>query len=234
MDQIRSLKDNAPARLNLLETVTEDPIWLSLSSQPQDVEIDKLRQAAYSSAVNFKLPDPATVLRRHDPAGSLCFVVGSKRQLFATMRIALAQDRLEAERLLEGKAAVPGNFFPGAVLSRGATHPIVRGNGLMGFLVSLGVAVAARSGLGSALAVQVDGTPHFAAMSAAGWQSKAIGAEDLALVSIERTLQLVYLSRDRYEASARQSRQAHDALYRLLNPEPVIREASDLLRGRLR
>lgn len=221
-------------RIDLLDTAFEDAIRLSVASPAQDDEIDRLRRNAYATAVNFELPDPTTIMRRRDPQNSVCLVIGTRHTLAATMRIAVAGDRPHAEKLLEGEAALENRFFPGAVLSRGATDPRFRGNGLMGFLVSLGVAVARQCALGSALAVQIDGTPHFAAMSAAGWQSRTISDRDLALVRNERPLQLVYIGRERFERSADQSRHAHDLLYRRLKPEPVIQEAADRLAKAMR
>ena len=230
----RQMKSDHTARIDLLDTAFEDAVHLSVASPAQDDEIDRLRRHAYATAVNFELPDPTTILRRRDPRDAVCLVIGTRDTLAATMRIALAGDRPSAEKLLEGEAELERRYFPGAVLSRGATDPRFRGNGLMGFLVSLGVAVARQCGLGSALAVQIEGTPHFTAMAAAGWQSRTISDEDLALVRNERPLQLVYVGRERFEQSAAQSRHAHALLYRRLKPEPGIREAADRLSKAIR
>lgn len=234
MNPAMQLKGDALARVDLLDTDFEQSMFVSIASSAQDVEIDRLRHIAYANAVNFDLPDPGTIARRRDPVDSICLVVGTRQTLAATMRIAVAPDRIQAERLLEGDAALPREFFPGVVLSRGATDPRFRGNGLMGFLVSLGVAVARQSGVGSALGVQIDGTPHFAAMAAAGWQSRTIRDDDLALVRSEHPLKLVYIGRDRFASSADASRHAHARLYQRLKPEPVVAEAAARLRKTMR
>ncbi|MEZ5660757.1 MAG: hypothetical protein R3E83_20280 [Burkholderiaceae bacterium] len=221
-------------RIDLLDTSFEQSIELRVANPGQDGEIDRLRRDAYASAINFELPDPTTILRRKDPENSVCLVIGTRDSLFATMRIALATDRPVAERLLEGKADLANSYFPGAVLSRGATDPRYRGNGLMGFLVSLGVAVARQCALGSALAVQVDKTPHFTAMEAAGWRSRTISDQDLALVRNSLPLKLVYIERERFARSAEQSRHAHPSLYQRLKPETVIQDAAQRLLKSLR
>ncbi|MEZ5650398.1 MAG: hypothetical protein R3E87_07590 [Burkholderiaceae bacterium] len=234
MSPEKALKSEKPARIDLLDTAFAYPLSLSIAGPGQDDEVDTLRRHAYANAINFELPDPTTILRRKDPQNSVCLVIGTREALAATMRIAVAPDRPGAERLLEGDAELSKEHFPGAVLSRGATDPRFRGNGLMGFLVSLGVAVARQCALGSALAVQVDGTPHFAAMAAAGWQSRTISDHDLALVRNSRPLQLVHIGRERFARSAEQSRHAHAALYARLKPEPVIRDAAERLSKALR
>lgn len=211
--------------ISILDADRHDPFTLSIASDAQTQAIDALRQKAYAAAGYFKLPDPRTVLRSTDLPHAICLVVASKRELAATVRLTYARQRSEAERILEGTAEVPADHFPTLALCRGATDPRFRGLGLMAFLVSLGVAIARRAGLGSALGVQYEGTPHYRAMNAAGWNRKPI-VDRMFTVQGQAGLGLVYIGRQRFEASVRHSEREHASLHRQFRVEPVVTAAA--------
>lgn len=202
------------------------PLTIRISNAAEYREIDRLRKLAYSTAINFDLPDPQTVESRNDPAGSVCLSVLSGYQHAATVRLSIARDRAIAHKLLEGQAPGDDNFYPSLVIGRGATAPEFRGLGLMGFLVSIGVRVAQLASAPSAVAVQIAGTPHFRAMEAAGWTGTIIGQESLRVVDSSNDLMLVSIAKTRFEQNNQYSGKKYKALHRMLSPEPVLRDAA--------
>jgi hypothetical protein len=219
----------APASARLLDADSDDPFVLNIATPAQTPLIDALRQKAYMAAGYFSLPDPRTVRRATDPAHAICLVIASKRELAATVRLAWARDRKQAESILEGSAELGASYFPSLVMCRGATDPAFRGLGLMAFFASMGPAIAQRAGLGSALGVQYEGTPHFRAMSAAGWERKPIGGERMATVKGNAALSLVYIGRERFAASVRHSERVHAELHRRLDVPRVVADAAALI-----
>lgn len=203
------------------------PLTIEISGAQEYPEIDRLRKLAYSTAINFELPNPATVESRNDPPGSVCLTVRSNQQYAATVRLSNAIDRPMADKLLEGQGPQSTDFYPSLVIGRGATAPEFRGLGLMGFLVSLGVRVAELAGLPSAVAVQIAGTPHFRAMESAGWTGTIIGQENLKVVdSAQHELMLVSIAQAQFGQNNRFSRDKYQALHRMLNPEATLRHAA--------
>lgn len=225
MKTTHAVEVESRAPIPILYADRRDPLTLAIATDAQTPAIDALRQKAYAAAGYFTLPDPRTVLRSTDLPHAICLVVASKREVAATVRLTYARQRAEAERILEGTADVPADYFPTLALCRGATDPRFRGLGLMAFLVSLGVAIGRRAGLGSALGVQYDGTPHYRAMNAAGWNRRPI-VDRMFTVKGQAGLGLVYIGRDRFEFSVRHSEREHAALHRQFQVEPVITAAA--------
>lgn len=215
---------DSPSIVKTLELDSHDPFTLSIATPAHTAMINELRQKAYTMAGYFSLPDPRTVRRDTDAPHAIVFVIANKRSLAATVRMTYAKDRKNAERILEGTADVPPSYFPCVTMCRGATDPKYRGLGLMAFLVSLGVASARRAGLGSALGVQYDGTPHFRAMNAAGWDRKPI-ADQMSTVKGNAGLGLVYIGRERFETSVRHSERVHAQLHQVFEVDRVVRDA---------
>lgn len=173
-------------------------------------EIDELRIASYRTAGYFKLPNPDTVRRRTDPADSMCLVIRQGGALAATVRLAYVPDRSSAEAVLQGPVPLERDDFPSITLCRGATSPQHRGRGLMSLLVSLGVDVAYRAGIRSAIGMQADGTPHYEEMKRAHWQSRDVATQFAHSVSFETpTMKLVYLRKDRMAQSIAHSKRRH-------------------------
>jgi|GEM_PF-5395724 len=203
------------------------PLSIEISSAADYREIDRLRKLAYSTAINFALPDPRTVESRNDPAGSVCLTVRSNQQYAATVRLSSVNSRSTARKLLEGQAPAADDFYPSLVIGRGATAPEFRGLGLMGFLVSLGVRVAELAGAPSAVAVQIAGTPHYRAMEAAGWTGTIVGQENLKVVdSTKHDLMLVSIAQAQFVQNNEFSHGKYRALHRMLNPEAALRQAA--------
>ncbi len=101
----------------------------------------------------------------------------------------------------------------------------------MSFLVSLGVEVAYRSGLRSAIGMQADGTPHFRAMQEASWQCVDVATKFAHTVSFDTpTMKLVYLRRDRMYESVEHSRRRHTNMLELEQTDRVIDEAAMFVR----
>ncbi len=210
------------------------PMKLEIATERHTAAIDRLRQLSYANAGYFSLPDPETVRRKTDPAASICLVVMQGATLAATGRFTPAETRSEAEKILEGEANLPAHYFPTLAMCRGATDPTFRGMGLMAFIVSAGVAAACRAGLGSAVVVQYDGTPHAAAMKRAGWASKPIGGDRMGTVHGHTDLSLLYIPKSSFNESEAQSAHVHARLRAHLNAAPVIDEIGRLLEKRRR
>ena len=188
--------ESTPASVALPEPDLEPYSVGVASGREWEREIDALRIASYRTAGYFKLPDPDTVRRRTDPEDSLCLVVRQGPMLAATVRLAYVRDRAAAESVLQGPVPLDVEDFPSITLCRGATDPRHRGRGLMSLLVALGVAVAHRAGLRSALGMQADGTPHYREMTRAGWRSRDVETRFARSVTFETpTMQLGYLQR---------------------------------------
>jgi hypothetical protein len=228
-DRQRPIAPRSPSRATRTDQFPSLSIEISRTDQHRD--IDRLRKLAYSTASNFELPNPETVESRNDPPGSVCLTVRSSQQYAATVRLSSANNRSMAHKLLEGQAPLADDFYPSVVVGRGATAPEFRGLGLMGFLVSLGVRVAELAGAPSAVAVQIDGTPHFRAMEAAGWTGTIIGQENLKVVdSTEHDLMLVSIAQAQFKQNNEFSRDKYQALHKMLNPEATLRHAADTVK----
>lgn len=211
----------APDRAALLET-----FQLRLATPRDEPAIDRLRQRAYATAVNFTLQVPDTLRTRHDPPGSVILMLTSGDALAATVRLNTVSSRTQASRELEADASVPADWFPGLVIGRGATDPAFRGLGSMAFLVSLGVAAARDTGLHCAIATQYEGAPHFNAMRRAGWQNKPVGSERMAatLAKSVGPLNLVYIDAELFADSVAHSAQAHAAIRHVVRASRIERE----------
>ncbi|MGE0315692.1 MAG: hypothetical protein AB7P21_29110 [Lautropia sp.] len=210
------------------------PMTLEVASERHTEAIDRLRQVTYASAGYFSLPDPETVRRRTDPPSSLCLVIMQGNTLAATGRFTPAETRADAERILEGEANLPAHCFPTLAMCRGATDPQFRGLGLMAFIVSAGVAAASRAGLGSAVVVQYDGTPHARAMKRAGWESRPIGGDRMGTVRGHADLSLLYIPKSSFKDSEAHSATVHARLRAHLKAAPFIEELGRLLEKRRR
>ena len=198
------------------ETPTRDLLAgfsLLLATHQHAAAIDALRQRAYANAGYLSLPDPRTVRCETDPEGSICLLVARQREIAATVRVSFAPTRARAEAILEGTAKVSADYFPTVTLCRGATDPNYRGLGLMAFLVAMGVRIAWYAKLGSALGVQYDGTPHYRAMNAAGWDKKPIAGLQMATVQGHAPLSLVYIGHERFDSSVAHSARVHRQLF---------------------
>jgi hypothetical protein len=194
-------------------------------------EIDDLRIASYRTAGYFKLPNPDTVRRRTDPEDSFCLVIRQGTALAATVRLAYVHERTSAEAVLQGPVPLDAADFPSITLCRGATNPHFRGQGLMSLLVSLGVSVAYRAGIRSAIGMQADGTPHFHEMTRAGWQCRDVATQFARSVSFETpTMKLVYLRKARMADSIEHSKRRHADTLAASRAEPAIAQAVSVLR----
>ena len=195
-------------------------------------DIDQLRINAYLKAGYFKLPNPDPVRRRADPPDSFCLLVlGPRKTLAATVRIAYVHNQRAAESVLQGPVPLTSNDFPSITLCRGATDPQYRGQGLMTFLVSLGVEVAYRSGVRSAIGMQADGTPHFRAIQEASWQCVDVATEFAHTVSFDTaTMKLCYLRKDRMVTSVEHSRRRHANILGPAQTDRAIGEAAMVVR----
>ena len=90
--------------------------------------------------------------------------------------------------------------------------------------------VALSAGLGSALGVQYEGTPHYRAMNAAGWNRKPIIDDRMNTVRGNAPLGLVHIPRERFAASVQHSEKIHALLHRRLNVSAVVSEAATIIR----
>lgn len=205
------------------------PLTFSIATDRHTDAIDRLRQSTYAKAGYFSLPDPETVRRRTDPPNSICLIVTSGDVLAATGRLTYAQTRADAERVLEAEADLPADYFPTLAMCRGATDPAFRGLGLMAFLVSAGVAASRRAGLGSAVIVQYEGTPHARAMKRAGWASRPIPDDRMGTVRGNADLGLLYIPRTAFADSEAHSAQVHAQLRTHLKAEYTISEIAGAL-----
>ena len=217
-----------PAQLTQLNTSQPRFSVVLATEHAWEPEIDQLRIAAYLKAGYFKLPNPDSVRRRTDPKNSFCLLVlGPTKTLVATARVAFVRNRRDAESVLQGPVPLPADDLPSITLCRGATDPAFRGQGLMTFLVSLGVEVAYRSGVRSAIAMQADGTPHYQAMLEASWQFADVATEFAHTVSFETpTMKLCYLRKDRMPDSVSHSRRRHSNILGPAHTDRVIGEAA--------
>ena len=201
------------------------------SGREWEHEIDELRIASYRTAGYFKLPNPDTVRRRTDPDESFCLVIRQGASLAATVRLAYVHERAAAEAVLQGPVPLDGDDFPSITLCRGATNPRFRGQGLMSLLVALGVSVAYRAGIRSAIGMQADGTPHFEEMTRAGWQCRDVATHFARSVSFETpTMKLVYLRKARMADSIEHSKRRHANTLAPARAEPAIAHAVSVLR----
>jgi hypothetical protein len=216
----------------LLDANVAKPFKLSIATPAYDCGINALRQKAYAAAGYFSLPDPSTVLREADPPRSICLIVSNGSEIASTVRLTPAQDREEAEEILEAEVTLPAHHFPALAMCRGATEPKYRGVGLMSFLVSVGVEIAHRANLGSALGTQYEGTSHYPAMKAAGWNRFPINDALMRTVRSLAPLYLVYIARDRFKSSIAHSLYAHGQLYRRFNVEEVVFDSAQQIIGR--
>ena len=222
--------ESTPASVALPEPDLEPYSVGVASGREWEREIDALRIASYRTAGYFKLPDPDTVRRRTDPEDSLCLVVRQGPMLAATVRLAYVRDRAAAESVLQGPVPLDVEDFPSITLCRGATDPRHRGRGLMSLLVALGVAVAHRAGLRSALGMQADGTPHYREMTRAGWRSRDVETRFARSVSFETpTMKLVYLQRAARPHRIAHSARRHAGTVSPARAEPAISHAATLL-----
>ena len=215
--------------VRVLDVDSRDPFALGIATSAQTPLIDSLRQKSYASAGYFSLPDPRTVRRENDLPHAITLIVANKRELAATVRLTYARDRKQVEAILEGSADVSPSYFPTMTICRGATDPKFRGLGLMAFLVSMGVAVARQAGLGSALAMQAEGTPHYPAMKAAGWNSKPVPGDRMNSVKLNAAMSFVYIDRERFGTSVQHSERVHAELHRRLEVTSVVAQASAMI-----
>jgi hypothetical protein len=204
-----------------------DPFKLRIATDADEAHVDSVRQAAYATAGYFSIPDPEAVTRRTDPADSICFVIANRSIIAATIRVAYADTQPQAQRLLQGPAPLNAGYFPTATLCRGATSMAFRRQGLMAFLVSVGVAVASRAQLSSTTGMQAVGTPHYEAMLRAGWQSQDVTTEGERCIQIDESkMKLVHIDADRFELSEAYAHTHFDELYQSLKAWPAIEEAA--------
>jgi len=211
------------ARPNNVTAPNEDPFRLAIAEPTHDGAIDRLRQSAYAKAGYFTLPDPELLRRKVDPNNSICLIVANKSTIAATVRLGLAPDQKRAEQLLQGPAPLHQEMFPTLTLCRGATNPGFRGEGLMTFLVGLGVAIADRAGLASTTGMQAAGTPHFKKMIDGGWLSKDVPSDATECVRMETAvMKFVYISADRFGYSANYGYEHHAHLHKHLESANII------------
>ncbi len=218
------------ARPSNITAPTDDPFKLAIATPAQDRDIDHLRQSAYAKAGYFTLPDPELLRRKADPENSICLIIANKKTIAATVRLGLAPDQKRAEQLLQGPAPLHLNMFPTLTLCRGATSPGFRGEGLMTFLVSLGVAIAARASLASTTGMQAAGTPHFGKMIDSGWLSKDVPSDATECVRMETAvMKFVYIPADRFRYSAEYGREHHHHLHKHLESARVIDQGAVMI-----
>jgi hypothetical protein len=215
--------------VRVLDVDTRDPFALGIANTTHTPSIDLLRQKSYATAGYFSLPDPRTVRRENDLPHAITLIVASKRELAATVRLTYARDRKQVEAILEGTADVSASYFPTMTICRGATDPKFRGLGLMAFLVSVGVAAARQAGLGSALAMQAEGTPHYPAMKAAGWNSRPVAGDRMNTVKLNAVMSFVYIDRTAFANSVSHSARVHHELHQRLDVARVVTEAAALI-----
>jgi hypothetical protein len=215
--------------VRVLDVDSRDPFALGIATTAHTPSIDSLRQKSYASAGYFSLPDPRTVRRENDLPHAITLIVANKRELAATVRLTYARDRKQVEAILEGSADVSPSYFPTMTICRGATDPKFRGLGLMAFLVSVGVAVARQAGLGSALAMQAEGTPHYPAMRAAGWNSRPVEGDRMNTVKLNAAMTFVYIDRERFGNSVSHSERVHNELHQRLEVPRVVLDAATLI-----
>ena len=220
-----------PARQPLLQEGNPDPFRLALATRPEDDRIDELRRTAYASAGNFSITDPALIARNSDPSDSLCLIIANRKTVAATVRMVFARQRSRAEAVLQGPAPLEDSLFPTMTLCRGATHPVYRGQGLMTFLVGIGVAVARQAGVSSTTGMQVQGTRHYHGMLKSGWMSRDVSSEDVKCIDFsESDMKLVYIDKTRYSYSEDYARQNFAQLRRALRSDEVIAQAGNIVR----
>ncbi len=215
--------------VRVLDVDSRDPFALGIATSAQTPLIDSLRQKSYASAGYFSLPDPRTVRRENDLPHAITLIVGNKKELAATVRLTYARDRRQVESILEGSADVSPAYFPTMTICRGATDPKFRGLGLMAFLVSVGVAVARQAGLGSAVAMQAEGTPHYPAMRASGWNSRPVEGNRMNTVKLNAVMSFVHIERERFGTSVLHSERVHAELHRRLEVASVVTQASAII-----
>lgn len=206
---------------------SNDPFRLAIATVAHDAQVDQLRIGAYTKAGYFSIPNPELLRRKADPENAICLIIANKKEIAATFRVGLARDRTNAEALLQGPCPLAGELFPTLTLCRGATNPAFRRQGLMTFLVGIGVAIANQAGLQSATGMQAEGTPHFGAMLASGWQNKEVASEDTQCVRMATAeMQLVYISRTRFGYSANYGEEQYHHLHKSFrSAEAVVQGA---------
>lgn len=215
--------------VRVLDVDSRDPFALGIATSAQTPLIDSLRQKSYAAAGYFSLPDPRTVRRENDLPHAITLIVGNKKELAATVRLTCARDRRQVESILEGSADVSPAYFPTMTICRGSTDPKFRGLGLMAFLVSVGVAVARQAGLGSAAAMQAEGTPHYPAMRAAGWNSRPVEGNRMNTVKLNAVMRFVHVERERFGTSVLHSERVHAEWHRRLEVASVVTQASAII-----
>jgi hypothetical protein len=101
----------------------------------------------------------------------------------------------------------------------------------MSFLVSVGIEIAHRANLGSALGIQFKGTSHYPAMKAAGWNSVPISDALMRTVRGLAPLDLVYIASERFEFSIAHSLRVHSHLHQRLKTSEVVSAAVEQITG---
>ena len=207
-----------------------DPFRVNVAKPADESKIDGLRQSAYAKAGYFSIPDTELLRRKNDPDNSVCLIIANKKEIAATVRLSFTPRRSIAETVLQGPAPLEEGFFPTLTLCRGATNPLYRGQGLMTFLVGLGVAVARRAELPSATGMQAEGTPHFGTMIASGWQSKDVPSAATQCVRMEADgMKLVFIGRERFGYSADYGNKHHQDLHKSLRSDEAVRSAASVI-----
>ncbi len=224
-------RQGAPTRSPSIANWHHDPFRLRIAIDGDEARIDALRQAAYATAGYFSIPDPDAVTRRTDPPGSICLVVANQATIAATVRVVCAQTQPLAESLLQGPAPLGQDYFPTVTLCRGATHADFRRQGLMAFLVGVGVAIASKAQLASATGMQAIGTPHYGAMLRAGWQSRNVETGNVECIQIDGPqMKLVHIGSDRFKLSENYATHHFHELYRSLHAWLAIEEAASRIK----
>lgn len=225
--QLTHPSSNTPNQQSIITDYGHDPFRLRIAAGADEQQIDALRQAAYATAGYLSIPDPQSVTRRTDPAESLCLIIANRTTVAATVRVAYAQNQPTTEAVLQGPVPLGRDHFPTATLCRGATNAKFRRQGLMVFLVGVGVAIAKQAGLASATGMQVLGTPHYGAMLKSGWQSRDVHTDHVVSIRIDGPqMKLVHIGADRFHLSENYGRRHFSALHKSLNASPIVKEAS--------
>lgn len=215
-------------------TPTPNPnlFHLALAREEDRAAIDGLRIDAYAGATYFQLKDTRHLQVAEDPQGSCVLCAWDGDVLAATVRLAPAQDEAQAADLL-GFALPRAVALPAVVFSRGAVNPTYRGQGWMPFLLTLGVRLSQRLGMGSALGAQASGTPHQGAMLRAGWEVHDVGRMSHEALDMKSTAQFLWLERERFEAAVRHGMEkAQQLLARCAAPSLLALSAQVQARAR--
>jgi|GEM_PF-4297401 len=140
------------------------------------------------------------------------------------LRIAAGADEQQIDALRQAAYATAGYLSipdPQSVTRK------FRRQGLMVFLVGVGVAIAKQAGLASATGMQVLGTPHYGAMLKSGWQSRDVHTDHVVSIRIDGPqMKLVHIGADRFHLSENYGRRHFSALHKSLNASPIVKEAS--------